>query len=151
MSKKDKGKIRGSLKKPFWAFDAKPDDELPSWDFCREIIPPGENKNFPDGAVGIRVDADFWAVAALPLEYVDWKLEDIATDLWPHTFNATFHPDSGSQEQKIEWLEHQVYDLKSVEKGYFTKIRQLEKELNRHGYLARRWGLTKEPQHKLED
>ena len=142
---KKKGKIRAALKKPFWAHKTGPKDELPSWDFCREIIGSGVNKKFPDGALGIRVDDDFWVVAVLPLEYCDWKLEDIVADLWPHIFHPTFHADSGTIEQKVENLRVEVYHLKIVEKGYFSKIRQLEKELSKHGPHPWRKGLSNDP------
>lgn len=52
-------------------------------DFCKEIIEPGANEDFPNGAVGIRVDNGFWAVAALPYEYKDVPIEQIVTEYWP--------------------------------------------------------------------
>lgn len=56
-------------------------DGLPGLDFNREIIKPGENAHFPDGAVGVRADGDFWAVAALPYKYLDVPLSEIVAAL----------------------------------------------------------------------
>lgn len=52
-------------------------------DFSKEIVEPGTNETFPNGAVGIRVDDDFWAVAALPYEYKDTPIEEIVAEYWP--------------------------------------------------------------------
>lgn len=81
-----------NLQKPYWVA---PLNELPSWDFNREIVMPGENKNFPDGAVGVRADDDFWAVAALPLaDYINRPIEEIVAELWPECPHPRFEPDS---------------------------------------------------------
>lgn len=64
---------------PYWAVA----DELPDDDFSKEIVEPGTNDTFPDGAVGIRVDDDFWAVAALPLSFRNVPLEEIVKRFWP--------------------------------------------------------------------
>jgi len=80
-----------ALPDPYWV------GENPSFnDYNREIIEPGMIDVFPEGAIGIRVDDDFWAVAALPLSYIDTPLEDIVEALWPeHTMDATYNPDVG--------------------------------------------------------
>jgi hypothetical protein len=79
---------------------------LPGLDFNREIFEPGTNENFPDGVVGIRVDDDFWAVAALPFSYVDKPLAELVAEFWaPYVSEATLCPDSGSVEQRIYHVE----------------------------------------------
>lgn len=84
---------RNDLKSPYWAL---PDDKgpWPGLDFNREIVTPGTNDTFPDGALGIRVDDDFWAVAALPLSWKDQPLADIVASLWPSRApRAEYGPD----------------------------------------------------------
>lgn len=140
--------IRSSLKKPFWAADG----DLPGWDFCREIVKPTlTNEMFPRGVLGLRVDDDFWAVAALPVKYIDWKLKDIVANLWPRALMATFHPDSGTIEQDVERLKVQVYSLSSENKGLYSQIRRLEKEVRRHTYPASRGELGSPPKDDLDD
>lgn len=67
---------------------------LPCHDFNREFIEPGTNEEFPEGALGIRVDDDFWLVARLPYEYRVLSIEDLVEVLWPDITDATFNPDS---------------------------------------------------------
>jgi hypothetical protein len=75
--------------------------EVPDIDFNREIVPPETNKTFPDGAIGIRTDGDFWAVAALPYKYLDVPLAEIVKALWPqYADEAELCPDSGTPEQE---------------------------------------------------
>jgi hypothetical protein len=65
-------------------------------DFNREIVEVGTNKDFPNGAVGIRIDCDFWIVGALPLEeYRDVPIEEIVAKFWPDVTDPSFHPDHG--------------------------------------------------------
>lgn len=73
---------RSELKKPYWAA---PDDKdvWPGLDFNRELVSPGTNENFPCGAVGIRIDGDFWQVAALPWSWRHYPLPEIVRALWP--------------------------------------------------------------------
>ena len=80
------------IEKPYWVASA---NEVPFWDFNREIIPAGVLSLFPNGAIGIRVDDDFWAVAALPPEnYRDVPIQKIVAELWPElSCEATFGPD----------------------------------------------------------
>ncbi len=101
--------IRKTLAPPYWAMD--PNKGLVSRDFCREIVEPGSNEHFPAGCMGLRVDDDFFAVAALPLDYLDWPLPEIVTNLWPEIEDATFHPDSGSREQEVAFLKARVAQL----------------------------------------
>lgn len=70
-------------------------NKVPYTDYSREMIPPNTDDTFPDGAVGIRVDAGFWAIAALPWkEYKDVPLKDIVRKFWPDTMDdASFEPD----------------------------------------------------------
>ena len=64
-------------------------------DFNREIIRPGWQDDYPDGVIGIRVDDDFWVVAALPYEeYKDVAIKDIVAELWPDVTNPEFKSDS---------------------------------------------------------
>jgi hypothetical protein len=63
-------------------------------DFNREIIHPGENEDFSDGCVGIRVDDNFWVVAVLPYSYKDRTIQEIVQEFWPDAKNSTFKPDS---------------------------------------------------------
>lgn len=96
------------LEPPYWIAS----DELPGLDFNRCIVEPGTNEAHPNGAVGIYVDDDFWAVGALPLE--EWRgvsIEDIVAEFWPHyVAEATYAPDHGSVEQRIHFLQTEVED-----------------------------------------
>ena len=69
-------------------------DSVPTWDFNREIYPPGEHPKFPNGVVGIRTDDDFWAVATLPYAYLETPLADLVKALWPDVTDPRFEPDS---------------------------------------------------------
>lgn len=70
-------------------------------DFNRDVIKPEDNdRNLPEGAVGIRVDDDFWIMAILPYKYVDLSLTDLVEAIWklePGTYETK--PDSGTPEQ----------------------------------------------------
>lgn len=72
--------IRNELIEPYGAEKI---NELPCYDFNRELQAPGQNPHYPNGVVGIRVDDDFWVVAELPWSYRDWTLEALVDDLWP--------------------------------------------------------------------
>lgn len=88
-----KQKPKGSVYKNKEGFWFAPQD-LPFNDFNKEIFIPGSNKSYPDGVVGIRVDDNFWAVAALPYEFKDFSIKQIVEVFWPGEFeNAEFHPD----------------------------------------------------------
>ena len=133
--------IREKLKRPYWAHEDH--TTFPGSDYCRELVLPGTSTDFPDGAVGIRVDEDFWAVAVLPYTYKTWTCEEIVRDLWPNDVVATFWSDSGSLEQKVEFLEREVYFLRRNEQADANRIRQLEQKL-------RRWSMLAPPRSELE-
>jgi hypothetical protein len=75
-----------------WSFSA--EGELPSHDFNREIVRPGKDKDYPEGALLIRADWDFWVVATLPLAFESLDCRSIVETLWPR-LDATTYPDSG--------------------------------------------------------
>lgn len=82
-----------NFESPYWYEDNS--QELPGWDFNREIIEPGKNALFPHGVVGIRVDGDFWQVAALPYSWRIYSIQEIVEKLWPDIYHeAEFHPDT---------------------------------------------------------
>lgn len=101
-----KSKSGGTLKtyeygKYWWHADDK-NTELSSFlDFNREIYLPkissnldGTTEQWPDGAIAIRVDSNFWLVGILPWEFYDVKIYDIVETLWPDLFEqAGFEPD----------------------------------------------------------
>lgn len=95
---------------PYWHVP----DGHPGADYCREVIQPGVDPCLPDGAVGIRVDDDFWLVAVLPLEpYADESIQSIVADVWPHLADeATYVPDHGTKEQEIHFL-HAALDTRT--------------------------------------
>lgn len=71
------------------------DQDPASTDFNREIIHPGTFERYPDGAIAIRVDGDFFIAAIYPYEFIDISLPDIAALLWPsHVAQATFGADT---------------------------------------------------------
>lgn len=87
-------KFLTKFKPPYWHDPF--DDGLPFNDFNRELIPPGQNEDYPEGAVGIRMDDDFWACAALPWSYHTKSMEEIFRELWPDKLEKVeFKPDSG--------------------------------------------------------
>lgn len=134
------------LEKPYYVER----DTLPGLDFNREIVEPGMNKTFPDGAVGVRVDSDFWAVAALPYgEYRDKPIKDIVAEFWPQYLDqASFGADSGtvdqriefateyakSQDHKIEWLNGRVGELENQ----LTRLRAGRHDLHERHYTKHR-------------
>jgi hypothetical protein len=70
-------------------------DTLPFHDFNREILHPGESNSLPEGALGIRVDDDFWIVALLPYEYAVLDIRTLVRIIWPDIYpTAEFNPDS---------------------------------------------------------
>ena len=64
-----------------WSGEWNYSPELPSGDINREIAHPSEQ--FPDGALGIRADGNFWQVALLPYWCVNLTIGEIASVLWP--------------------------------------------------------------------
>lgn len=87
-----KSKPKGSVYKNKDGFWFSPQD-LPFSDFNKEIVVPNTNKYYPNGAVGIRVDDNFWAVAALPYEFKDCTIQEIVAEFWPDIEHAEFLPD----------------------------------------------------------
>lgn len=87
-------KAEMTLKKPYWVMPS--DEDMPFDDFNREIVTPGLLPEFPDGAVGVRVDDDFYCIAALPFkEYIGVTIQEIVKEFWPSKFEvATFGEDN---------------------------------------------------------
>jgi hypothetical protein len=108
---------------------------LPGLDFCRQIVPPGTEPSFPQGCVAVRVDDDFWCVAALPYQqYRDRGIREIVAELWPDYAEqgATYAPDSGTTEQRIYQLEQQVEAQRAESEWLQDKLRKVHDELRRH-------------------
>jgi hypothetical protein len=101
---------------PYWVT---PTDELPfaECDFNREIVEPGVSQFYHQGTVSIRVDDNFWQVAALPLSYRDKSIQEIVAEFWPDAKNPTYKPDSDDHEA---W--------KKLFESYETRIRKKKKE-----------------------
>ena len=136
--------LRGQLAAPYWAADE--GEKLPGYDFNREIIAPGANETFPDGAVGIRVDDDFWAVAALPLSFRSMPLPEVVSALWPEfRHRAQYRADSGTPQQDAEFARREVAMLTRERDWLETKVRQLERAL-RHAAPTARAALQKAAQ-----
>lgn len=107
-------------------------DSLPGLDFNREIVEPGTHEHFPEGAIGIRADGDFWTVAALPYSYLDTPLRDIVAQLWPQYLEqATFEPDSGTVEQTIHFLKLSAKGKDRTIKSLNKRVHELSDELER--------------------
>lgn len=115
------------LRNPYWA---EPDDggALSTFaDFTRELSPPGMNWRFPKGAIGIRVDYDFWLVAVLPWEWLDRPLPEVVALLWPSMIpHASYKPDSKAEpglsttlrldriRMHIEMSNHEKHELQAL-------------------------------------
>lgn len=68
---------------------------VPTTDFNREFCTPGIAPRFPDGALGIRTDDDFWEVALLPWRFSALSIQDLVAVLWPqYAGEAEYNPDS---------------------------------------------------------
>lgn len=92
----DNPKYHTKFAAPYWHDPFTEEWGIPFDDFNREVIEPGELPDLPDGAVGIRMDDDFWTCAVLPLTYRDKTVSEICMELWPeHHHKMTFKPDSG--------------------------------------------------------
>jgi hypothetical protein len=61
---------------------------FPGYDFTKEVIPPGANAKYPNGVVGLRVDDDFWAVAAVPYSFRYLPTGTLVRKLWPQMRNV---------------------------------------------------------------
>jgi len=91
-------------------------DHLAGLDFNRQIIEPGVRDDWPDGALGLYVDDNFWCVAALPLEeYRNIPLPEIVKAFWPMYFDqATFTPDHGTIERKAFFYKTEAEAMKKM-------------------------------------
>lgn len=135
--------VRADLAAPFFAAA----DGLPGLDFNRELIEPGTNDAYPEGAVGIRVDDDFWAVAALPLAYRDTPLPELVATLWPHyAEQAEYCPDSGSPEQKVYFYKCRAENAERMDRRLNKRIHELTDEIAR--MRKERPGLCERPTSK---
>lgn len=76
-------------KKEFWYACV----NIPAMDFNKEVLPPGMQHDLPHGAVGIRVDDNFFVVALLPWRFRDLSTKDIVSVLWPSVQNPQIFPD----------------------------------------------------------
>jgi len=82
------------LERPYWVILESDDEPFPAHDFNREIVRPGLLPDFPEGAVGIRIDWNFWPVAALPYEeYKDVPIRKIVNEFWPQIDRPRYGPD----------------------------------------------------------
>lgn len=79
---------------------------LPSRDFNKDIIHPNNySDEYKEGALGLRVDGDFWAVAAMPYEFSELTTKEIVTILWPESVGkAYFKPDSVESEDDYKQM-----------------------------------------------
>jgi hypothetical protein len=69
-------------------------DKLPSYDLNRAIVEPGKDLEYPQGALGIYADDDFYCVGVLPYEMRHYDFKTIVQILWPnHT--PKIRPDHG--------------------------------------------------------
>lgn len=87
-----------------WWFHPDP----PFNDFNRDIEEPGSNKCYPEGALGIRADDDFWTIAVLPLEFRSLSIEELVPVLWPHIENPIFNPDAEPLPPELRALMQEV-------------------------------------------
>ena len=74
----------------YWVYDAA---SIPFNDFNKEICLPGVHPDFPEGALGIRADENFWQVGLLPYRFHELSMEDIAGILWPGRADCYFGED----------------------------------------------------------
>lgn len=120
--------IRSKIQPPYFFHEK----DLPGIDFNRELVEPGEHEGFPDGAVGIRADGDFWTVAALPYALKDVPLTEIVKQLWPqYADEAKLCPDHGTVEQSVYFANQFALSEKHKNKFLEKRLRTAEKELDR--------------------
>jgi hypothetical protein len=83
------------------------DEEMPFSDFNKEILAPGLLLEYPDGAIGVRVDGDFYSIASLPYDkYLNVPIQDIVKEFWPSKFDgADFGEDSVTTADEIKIVE----------------------------------------------
>jgi hypothetical protein len=118
------------LTAPYWI--AK--DTLPGLDFNRHLVRPGESEHFPDGAMGVYVDDDFWAVAALPLDrYGDMPIEEIVAEIWPtYAKQATYTPDHGTIEQRLHFAVNEAEAQRKRAEHSEKEVSRLRAERDRN-------------------
>ena len=83
------------------------DGTHPFHDFNKEVVPPGWYPAHPRGAVAIRCDDDFYAVAALPLRYRTVPTRVLVRKLWPRKWRRgiSFGPDT--KLLRLDWWTNQ--------------------------------------------
>ncbi len=116
------------LESPYYFHDG---TDLPGVDFSRQLVPPGTNEEWPDGAVGIYVDDDFWCVAALPWRCRDTPLEDVVAELWPGlAADAQFCPDHGTHEQQAYFARIAAFHDRRMIRHLSEENGELRKQIN---------------------
>jgi hypothetical protein len=127
--------LRNRLNLPYHAVE---ESSIPFHDFNREIIQPGATEEFPNGAIGIRCDDDFWIVATLPYEYLNTPLPEIIKELFPNiSWKATYKADSGSDAQTIEHLKAENQRYKRELDFLRSKNNNLQRRLRHAAEYAR--------------
>lgn len=71
--------IDQSMRLDDWWFDPK----HPFWDFTKCIVDPGTNESYPEGAIGVRGDDNFWSIAVFPDKFKPLTIQEIVTIVWP--------------------------------------------------------------------
>ena len=108
--------------KPYWIART----GLPGLDFNRCLVAPATTESYPDGALAVYVDGNYWCVACLPLHpYGDMTIEEIVARLWPtYVGEATYAPDDGTIELELHFSRAQT-------EAASMRATQAEKELTR--------------------
>lgn len=111
-------------------------DEMPGHDFTRELIKP--SKEWPEGVVCIRVDDDFWSMAALPWEYRRLPLAVVVEILWPEIEKPILCADHGSWE---EWWQnyHPLQDAEMFIRTCIYMLRYGKNDLRNSPSFRWRW------------
>lgn len=117
---------------PYWV--GKKGVDLPSFDFNREIVKPSTNSEYPDGAVRILADWDFFTVAILPYRFRGLYIEEIAAALWPEIDTPCCQPDHGSW----EWP-RPIYKLEICIRALFYLIQNRNVEWRRPTDFGYKW------------
>lgn len=118
-----------ALTTPYWTERT----DLPGLDFCRCLVPPGENDKFPLGVVAVYVDDDFWCVGALPYsQYVNVPIQQIVAEHWPdYVDKAEYTPDHGTHEREIYCLQRRADSEREKADHLWELFKQQEKDLAR--------------------
>jgi hypothetical protein len=126
----------------------------PHWnDFTRQIVPPGgtlEGKSgkkslFPDGAVLIWGDFNFWILAMIPPRFAQLSLSEVVTAIWPQVADPVLYPDAdhpfweavGDRDMEVPgypyelWVEYTINeeDIELERLDYFKSDTELQVEL----------------------